>query len=115
LLKTKIKVFSFHDPTKKILKKYNEFKYAKMINTYASYFRDNVQYCSDSNGYWRFYDIRDFLNKKHKRVQVLTHPGWWQKKYMIPLNRVKRCINGRAKKNFKFYSEAIKKSRRKNV
>ena len=33
-----------------------------MINTYAKYFKENVEYCSDSNGYWRYKRLEDFLN-----------------------------------------------------
>ena len=47
-----------------------------MINAYAKYFKDNVEYCSDSNGYWRHQRLENFLNNKHDKIQVLTHPVW---------------------------------------
>ena len=68
LFKTSIKVFSFHNPTKKIFE-YNDFKYAKMINVYSKYFKENVEYCSDSNGYWRFERLDDFLKIKKKEYK----------------------------------------------
>ena len=39
LFQTKINVFSFHNPTEEVLLRYDNFKYAKMINTYAKYFK----------------------------------------------------------------------------
>lgn len=114
LFKTKIKAFSFHNPTKKI-SKYNDFKYANMINAYAKYFKDNVIYCSDSNGYWRHQKIMDFLEQDYDKVQILTHPIWWQKKILSPFERIKRGINGRSNKVLKEYSKLLKNSGRTNV
>ena len=114
LFQVKIKVFSFHNPTKKIFR-FNNFKYARMINTYSKYFKKNVQYCSDSNGYWRHERLENFLNKKYCKIQVLTHPGWWQKKSMSPFKRIIRCIDGRKKKVMLDYTKVLKKHRRKNV
>jgi hypothetical protein len=114
LFQVKIKVFSFHNPTKKILS-FDNFKYAKMINTYGKYFKKKVEYCSDSNGYWRYERLENFLNKKYDKIQVLTHPEWWQKKAMSPFKRVMRCVNGRAKKVIIDYTKALKKYGRKNV
>ena len=114
LFKTKIKAFSFHNPTKKI-SKYNDFKYANMINAYAKYFKDNVIYCSDSNGYWRHQKLENFLNNKYDKIQVLTHPAWWQKKILSPFERVKRSIYGRSNKVLKEYVKLLKNSGRTNV
>jgi hypothetical protein len=110
LFKTNIKVFSFHNPTNKILK-YDSFRYAKMINAYSKYFRNNVKYCSDSNGYWRHQRISDFLDEKHKKSQIATHPAWWTRKAIEPNQRIKRCIYGRAKKINKIYKQILKKTK----
>ena len=115
LLQTQIKVFSFHNPSDKILKEYEEFRYAGMINTYARFFKENIPYCSDSNGYWRYKRLEDFLNEGHKKIQVLTHPEWWQKEVMKPRDRIQRCIDGRAKKTAKKYDELLQSLRRENV
>lgn len=114
LFQTEVKVFSFHNPTEEILKNDN-YKYAGMINTYASYFKENVEYCSDSNGYWRHKRLEDFLEQKHSKIQVLTHPGWWQKDIMSPRDRIQRCIDGRAKKVEKTYDSILNAHGRKNV
>ena len=114
LFQTEIKVFSFHSPSKEILK-YENFKYAKMINAYAKYFKKNVEYCSDSDGYWRHKRLENFLDLNHNKIQVLTHPAWWQESSMSSFNRVKRCINGRAQSVKKDYISTFKKLRRKII
>ncbi|WP_417328575.1 hypothetical protein [Halarcobacter sp.] len=114
LFQVEIKVFSFHNPTEEILK-YDDFKYSGMINTYAKYFKENVEYCSDSNGYWRYKRLEDFLNEKHKKIQVLTHPSWWQKEIMSPRDRIQRCIDGRANNTAKKYDGLLDEHGRKNV
>jgi len=103
LLDTEITVFSFHNPTPEILKN-NKFQYAGMINTYAGYFREDVGYCSDSNGYWRNQRLRDVLEKaEDNRLQVLTHPVWWQETVMSPKERIWRGIDGRAERGKALY------------
>jgi len=109
-----IKVFSYHSPSKEILK-YNDYKYAKMINVYAKYFIENVEYCSDSDGYWRHKRLEDFLSADFDKIQVLTHPGWWQKNSAPAFSRVKRCINGRSQNVKNEYINTFKKLGRKII
>jgi hypothetical protein len=67
-----------------------------------------VAYCSDSNGYWRFRRLYDVLNeKKDYRLQVLTHPEWWQEKPMPARQRFFRCVYGRANANMQNYDEGL--------
>lgn len=114
LLKVNIRVFSFHNPDKDILK-YDNIVYSGMINTYAKFFSDNVKYCSDSNGYWRFERLEDFLEKKNEKIQVLTHPVWYQKKILTPRKKIIRSIKGRANNNLNDYDKILKKYGRKNI
>lgn len=107
LLNTKIKVFSYHNPVAEILE-FDDFTYAGLINTYATFFKEGTQYCSDSNGYWRFHRMKDFLeNHTTSKLQILTHPEWWQEKEMSPTDRVWRCVNGRAENLKKEYVELL--------
>jgi len=114
LLNIKINVFSFHNPTPIVLE-FKDWKYAGMINTYAQYFEDNVEYCSDSNGYWRHTRLEDFLNEGHEKIQVLTHPGWWQKSIKSPRDRVKACIKVRSDNMLSLYDDTLFLSNRKNI
>lgn len=114
LLQIKVDVFSFHNPTSEIMK-YDELKYSDMVNTYSTYLKDNFSYCSDSNGYWRHTRMFDFIENTNDNIQLLTHPEWWQKNEMIPRERVKRAIYGRAENNLKMYDNLLKAHGRINV
>ena len=131
-LKLAINVFSHHNPNPDVFR-YNDFTIQELakrfphyfkdniagrINTYGSYFREHVFYCSDSNGYWRFQNIRELLlsgSDQIPRLQVLTHPEWWTEDALSPRDRILRCINGRAKKTIKNYDEALAAMSRENV
>jgi hypothetical protein len=110
-----INIFSFHNPTPLAIQ-CDGWDYGGMINAYAGYFRKNVGYCSDSNGYWRFRRLEEvLLQSEDKRLQVLTHPVWWQEKAMSPKERVGRAIEGRSEKNKKQYKFLLTKFERKNI
>lgn len=116
LFQRSITVFSFHEPSEKILKYYIDESYCGMINTYSQYFRENYDYCSDSNGYWRFRRLEDVLIKADaEKLQVLLHPEWWTPETLSPRQRISRCIDGRCRKNHKQYDEILKDMGRLNV
>jgi len=70
--------FSFHNPVKESISFFNKESYLGMRNTYSSYFMNEIGYCSDSNGLWRYDSAFDLVkNKKHKNLQILIHPIWW--------------------------------------
>lgn len=105
---TDVNVFSFHNPTDQILV-FDDFQYAGMINTYARYFRNEVVYTSDSNGYWRHDPIRKVLEDNSQApIQVLTHPAWWQETEMTPKEKIWKCIDGRAKNTKMTYRDFLK-------
>jgi hypothetical protein len=88
--------FSFHNPSAFHLTCESE-TYGGLVNCYSKRFKTEVPYCSDSNGYWRFRRLFDVLSAaKDPCLQVLTHPGWWQKKPMPPRQRIFRAVYGRA-------------------
>ena len=93
---TTISVFSFHDPSTSDLK-FLESSYAGLINCYSEKFWNNVPYCSDSNGIWRYETLSDFLATPNlKCAQVLTHPGWWQDCSMTARASISRALTGRS-------------------
>ncbi len=113
--KVKIKVFSFHNPTDDILR-YNRYQYAGMINTYSKSFREELGYCSDSNGYWRHERLGGILKEeKYDKLQILIHPGWWLGVPMAPKKRIERCIEGRAAKQLTLYDKVLKDHGRLNI
>ena len=107
MFETKINSFSFHNPDIGDYLKYDDFEYAGLINAYASFFKEKFKYCSDSNGYWRFKRLRDFLEECQAKesAQVLTHPGWWTEEAMSPKDRMVRSAQGRATNLIKNYDQ----------
>lgn len=97
---TDIKVFSFHNPTQFALD-LGSWNCGGMINTYASYFKKNVTYGSDSNGIWRHNSIKEILNTNPRKLQFLTHPVWWTKEITSPRQRVMEVIHQRSDENIK--------------
>lgn len=107
IFNVEVKVFSFHNPTEEMLQ-FDNWEYAGMINTYAKDFKGVIDYCSDSNGYWRFRRLMDVVSvEKPEKLQVLTHPEWWTEKIMSPKEKVWRAIEKRAIKNKEFYVNGI--------
>jgi len=118
LLKTfdrPIAAFAFHNPgsfTETCL----GGSYAGMVNVYSSYFRSEVGYVSDSNGYWRHQSLPEVLAaRQHDRLQALTHPEWWQETAMPPRARVERCVRGRAEATMSDYDRTLERAGRTNV
>lgn len=110
-----VNVFSFHNPTELLLT-YEEQEYGGLLNCYSKTFKQNIPYCSDSNGYWRFRRLRDVLSDaKDPCLQVLTHPGWWQDDAMLPRERILRCASGRAHWLMKDYDSVLERHERNNI
>jgi hypothetical protein len=110
-----IRVFSFHNPAAFELS-CRAWKYAGMINTNAEYFREEVGYCSDSNGYWRFRRLEDVLTEaEDERLQVLTHPAWWQETVMPPRQRIQGVVDERGRKIMALYDDQLDEGGRENI
>ncbi|MEH6611516.1 MAG: hypothetical protein V7696_19265 [Halioglobus sp.] len=96
LFDVEIAAVSFHNTSPALLE-YDAFKLGGLINCYSKYFRQDVGYCSDSMGYWRYDRLADVLQSESiASVQVLTHPGLWQADPAYPRERVFRASFGRA-------------------
>ena len=106
--------FSFHNPVAELLK-CEEDEYGGLVNCYSNRLKSDVTYCSDSNGYWRFRRLHDVLTEsKDHCLQVLTHPGWWQKDQMAPRQRIFRSAYGRAAATMNCYDAGLQKHGRMN-
>jgi len=114
LLNVKIRTFSYHNPSHSLLEDYAEKQYAGLYNAYANEVRNKLAYCSDSNGYWRFKRLENFIHE-NEAFCVLTHPVWWVPEAMSPRNRIQRAIDGRQKAMGKSYDDDMVLSGRINV
>ncbi len=83
IMQSSITMFSFHN-TNDFSMSCRREKYGNLVNAYSKFFLDDVEYTSDSNGYWRFRTWKELLSKKHKIIQILTHPIWWGKNRTLP-------------------------------
>lgn len=112
----KIRAFSFHDPTDIILSDYQAENYHGMVNAYSKYIRTKYEYCSDSNGYWRFKRLPEVLKLTEcNNLQILTHPEWWTPEILPPRERITRCIDGRSRKQHEWYDNLLESMGRLNV
>jgi hypothetical protein len=115
ILNIQVTLFSFHN-TNDFTMTLDEHIYAGMINTYSNYFKSNVTYCSDSNGYWRHKKLDDVLvDEKATKLQVLLHPEWWTIDEFLPREKIIQYINKRKELNLSRYDEALTYFGRINV
>lgn len=110
-----VPVFSFHVSTPFTMG-CRAWEYGGMIHVHAAYFQDEVGYCSDSNGIWRHRRLEEVLRAgEDERLQVLTHPAWWQEEPMAPRDRIQRCVDGRAIAAMDEYDRLLKRLGRENI
>lgn len=89
---TKISKVSMHNPSKEILDANLEIP--GMINAYSEEFFHGFKYVSDSNGKWREPADEYIKTKKYKRLQILTHPIWWNEEEKSVHDTLAAFING---------------------
>jgi hypothetical protein len=115
IFNSKIKTFSFHNTNPFTLSCKKE-SYANLINVYSDFFIKEMEYCSDSNGYWRYKRMMDvIITSDSKHLHLLTHPEWWTEDIMSPWEKVQRCCNGRAINNLNNYENLLVSFNYKNV
>jgi hypothetical protein len=115
VFRTDVGAFSTHNPT--LVDQLDTRDVAAgMVNAYGAALAERFEYCSDSNGLWRFRPLRDVLERHaHERLHVLTHPGWWVPTELPPRQRISRAIDGRAAATHARYDRVLEKAGRPNV
>lgn len=104
---TTIKAFSFHNPNSFELS-CEQDRYAGLVNCYSARFKNEVGYCSDSNGIWRHENMLEvLLEGGYKCLQILTHPNWWRAAGSSPREKIVRAILGRARRVLRDYDKAL--------
>jgi hypothetical protein len=110
-----VRTFSFHNPSKLDLD-YDDLFYSGMLNAYSSNFNSRLLYCSDSNGYWRFNRMIDFVEENiDSNLQLLTHPIWWTDTIDSPKNKIRDCVLHRGQNNLSLYEEILREHKRENI
>jgi hypothetical protein len=94
----KLDTFSFHNTSSFILS-CEDYKYGGLINVYSSNFKTKYNYCSDSNGHWRFEKLDEVLNDPSVRhLHVLIHDGMWSEEVLSPRKRIIKCVMDNAQR-----------------
>lgn len=115
LFEIKIRSFCFHI-TNPFTLACNKNEYAGMINAFSSFFQNDIGYCSDSNGYWRYKRLEDIIEThEFRHLQINLHPGWWQDEVMSPQSRIERCIEGRARYTKDLYLQTLTNTGRLSI
>ncbi|AEA42725.1 hypothetical protein [Fluviicola taffensis] len=114
LFKVKIHSFSFHNTNAFILN-CRKPEYAGLINCYSDFFQQEMKYCSDSNGYWRYERMEDVIRSKFRKLHLLTHCEWWTEEVMSPWQKIQRAIDGRADACKQLYSDLLHRNNMINV
>lgn len=68
---------SMHRPSQQILG--SDLKIPDIVNSYGYTFFHEFKYLSDSRCYWREPVKEIITSEQYKRVQILTHPFWYNK------------------------------------
>ncbi len=85
-----IKKVSMHRPSKEIID--SDLNIPGVINTYGSKFINDFKYVSDSRRRWRE-PIEDYIKKgDYRKIQILTHPFWYNESELSLEESVKRFI-----------------------
>lgn len=97
LFNVKIKIISFHRPSKKFINFNN--KIIGINHTYQDLFTKKIKYFADSRNVFRYGNPLKSIEFKNKQsLQLLLHPIWWQNKFNNNINwKIKRFIT---KKNY---------------
>lgn len=99
-----VAMFAFHATTE-FSRSCLKTHYGGLFNVYSENFSSNIQYTSDSNGYWRFRSWEELLDESHNIIQVLTHPVWWQlEKKTPPYETVVKFLLKRFDSNIDYYN-----------
>lgn len=97
--------FSIHRPSKEILGA--NLKIPGLINTYSDFFYNEFKYVSDSRHLWRE-PVEDIIGRKlYNRIQILTHPFWYNRDNISIKEMIKTFVNNANKERYQHMDENI--------
>ncbi len=112
ILKRPVHAMSWHNPDQSNVLDFDDDEIGGLINAYGRRLRRDYEYCSDSNGYWRFDPMSDVIARGFPRLHLLTHPVWWTPEPLSPSDRVDRAILGRARRVRRDYDLLLERAGR---
>jgi len=115
VIKRPLRCVSWHNPELSNLLDLKDESICGLVNAYSARLQNDYNYCSDSNGYWRFRSMQDVIAEGCPRLHLLTHPEWWTPEPMSPSQRIDRALLGRARAARRAYNTALVRGGRTNV
>lgn len=116
IVEAPVSSFSLHNPTVPGGASLDSLRHGGLINASAPALYNRFSYCSDSNGIWRFRSLHELIaDPDTRRLYALTHPVWWTPEEMVPRDRVRRAIEGRASTVLAGYDALLAENARPNV
>mgnify|MGYP001545871258 CR=1 FL=1 len=89
-----VTVFSWHRPPKNFIG--TEKEIGGCLNAYAKYFTQDIGYCSDSAGAWRYgHPLQHASIRAGRALQLLTHPIWWVGREGNAFERIRTLLEKR--------------------
>lgn len=92
----KVEALSWHNPDMSNVLEFEADVVAGLPSAYGRDLRSTYEYCSDSNGYWRYRPMGEVIAAGKPRLHLLTHPEWWTPAPLTASQRFDRALNGRA-------------------
>jgi hypothetical protein len=109
----RVQMFSFHNTTPFTMA-CKSSHYAGLRNAYAGFLQQEVQYTSDSNGYWIHRSWDQLIQESPLMIQVLTHPEWWRQRDLEPAEKVCSQLHARATNAWVSYRTLLQRGSRQN-
>jgi len=90
-----VETVSFHRPAPALMGSGPELT-TPLVHTYLARYVDDMEYCTDSTGVWRYGPPEDrrALARGHA-MHFLTHPEWWSNDDMAPGARIRDLLDDR--------------------
>jgi hypothetical protein len=88
-----IKYVSMHRPSKNVLE--TDLQLNQVINTYSKKFFSEYGYISDSRRFWKTDPFQFFNSKKQSKIQLLTHPIWYNEIELSLKESLKSFVKGK--------------------
>jgi hypothetical protein len=95
-----IKTVSMHRPSKNTLE--NNYVFNNLINAYSFKYLYDIKYISDSRMNWKQNPFELLENIETKKVQILTHPFWFDEEVLTVKEKLMNFIEISRNERFKF-------------
>ncbi len=92
-----VEIVSYHRPNAQVMTGDPKLS-APLPHTYMKMYTKEIQYCSDSQGVWRFGDpLSGEAYRQREPMHLLVHPIWWHDKAQTPLETLQQFCDTKSK------------------